>query len=305
MPPKLHSNLLRITAITLLLPILTLARNPGSSQEGHWPWSGSSDGSSSSSSSYSDHFGSNSNSHPGSGNSASGNPNGGNGGGASGFDSGFNRGNGGGGGPGFDVQAASHYRTIHGILAAVSMVILFPVGSVLLRVLPGKLGVWVHALFQVLAACVYVAGVGLGIYLVTVVRIPGRSGSLLTDPSINYHPIIGLVLLGLFLIQPVIGLIHHARFKKLQRRQVWSYLHLLNGRAGITVGIVNGGLGLNLAGASAHKKKVYVIVASVIWVLWMVVAIVAELIKFRQKRTRAAEEAKMVKAASVGRRGSD
>lgn len=68
---------------------------------------------------------------------------------------------------------------------------------------------------------------------------------------------------------------------------------------------MNGGLGLNLAGASAHKKKVYIIVASVVWVLWMVVAIVAELRKFRHKRNRAADEAKMVKAAAVERRGSD
>lgn len=52
------------------------------------------------------------------------------------------------------------------------MVVLFPAGSVLLRVLPGRLAVWVHKVFQLLAWCVWVAGAAVGVYLVTVVRVP-------------------------------------------------------------------------------------------------------------------------------------
>ncbi len=53
------------------------------------------------------------------------------------------------------------------------MVVLFPIGSILLRVLPGRFAVWVHGVFQLLAWCVYVAGAAVGVYLVTVVRVPG------------------------------------------------------------------------------------------------------------------------------------
>lgn len=214
---------------------------------------------------------------------------------------GFNRG----GGPGFDIAAAMHYRYIHGILAAVAMVILFPVGSILLRVLPGRLGVWVHAVFQVLAMCVYIAAAALGIYLVRTVQIPGV-GSLLSRSATNYHPIIGLALLALFLIQPVIGLIHHIRFKKVQKRQIWSYLHLFNGRVGVTLGIINGGLGLNLAGASAERKKVYTIVAAVMWSLWMITAAFAELRRVRSRRAaEKVDDRKMTKAVTTERRGSE
>lgn len=54
-----------------------------------------------------------------------------------------------------------------------AFVILFPIGSILMRVIPGRFAVWVHAVFQVLAWGVYVAAAALGIYLVRVVQIPG------------------------------------------------------------------------------------------------------------------------------------
>ena len=47
----------------------------------------------------------------------------------------------------------------------------------------------------------------------------------------------------------------------MQRRQIWSWLHLLTGRLAIPLGIVNGGLGLKLAGASTGLKTAYAIVA--------------------------------------------
>lgn len=55
------------------------------------------------------------------------------------------------------------------------MVVLFPVGSIIVRVVPGRFAVWVHAGFQMLAWAVYVAAVGMGIYLVSLVgdRLPG------------------------------------------------------------------------------------------------------------------------------------
>lgn len=127
------------------------------------------------------------------------------------------------------------------------------------------------------------------------------------DPSTNYHPIIGIVLLVLFVVQPVVGVIHHRVFKKLQKRQGWSYLHLVNGRLGISLGIINGGLGLHLASASDSHKRAYAIVAGIMWVLWMAVAVWAELRRARRSRRASAvpEATNLTKVVTGERRDSE
>lgn len=89
--------------------------------------------------------------------------------GSSGSDTGFGRD---GAGAPFDITQAMNYGRIHGILAALAFVVLFPVGSVLMRVVPGRFAIWAHAAAQVLGFGTYVAAAGLGIYLVTIVRTP-------------------------------------------------------------------------------------------------------------------------------------
>lgn len=84
------------------------------------------------------------------------------------------------GGAGFDVNQASRVRAIHGILGAVAMVILFPIGSILVRVLPGRFALWGHALAQLVSTCVFIAAVGLGIHLVREVRIPVGNGDIVS-----------------------------------------------------------------------------------------------------------------------------
>ena len=75
-------------------------------------------------------------------------------------------------GAGFDIDAAMRARTIHGILGALAMVILFPVGSILMRVVPGRFAIWIHGLAQIVAYAVYIAAVAMGIYMVRQVRLP-------------------------------------------------------------------------------------------------------------------------------------
>lgn len=186
-----------------------------------------------------------------------------------------------------NMGAILNYRRIHGILCALSMVVLFPMGSVLMRLLPGRVALWVHGLWQIVATCVYIAGVGLGIYLVQVIQTP--RGSLLDSASTNYHPIIGIVVLLLLFVQPFLGYIHHRKFKRLQRRQAWSYLHIYNGRITITLAMVNGGLGLHLADASEGRKRTYIIVSAIIWALWMAVALFSEIRRMRYNRRVEAE----------------
>ncbi|KAK3323773.1 hypothetical protein B0T19DRAFT_213410 [Cercophora scortea] len=193
-------------------------------------------------------------------------------------------GSGTGSGAGFDITTATYYRTAHGIVASLAIVLLFPIGSILMRILPGRLALYTHALFQLIALAVFIAGAALGIYLTQIVQLPFGGGSLLTNSATSYHPIIGLVVLAFLLLQPLLGVVHHRVFKRVQTRQVWSYLHIFNGRVVITLGIVNGGLGFHLAGASADRVRVYIIVAAIVWSLWMLVAFWSEVRRARGGR---------------------
>ncbi|KAF3039357.1 hypothetical protein E8E12_005828 [Didymella heteroderae] len=174
------------------------------------------------------------------------------------------------------IDSRQRMLIAHGVLASLAFVILFPLGSILIR-LGSFRGAWlIHGLFQIFAYLVYTAAVGLGIWLAQ--QAPSQVG--LLD---KYHPIIGLLLFALLFFQPVMGYIHHLRFKKLQRRTVWSYGHLWLGRIAITLGMINGGLGLLLAydaplgfAPSTGQVIAYGIVAPLIWLLYVTAAIVGE-----------------------------
>lgn len=95
------------------------------------------------------------------------------------------------------------------------------------------------------------------------------------------HPIIGLVLLALLFFQPILGIVHHIMFKKHQRRVVWSYAHIWFGRILITLGIINGGLGLQLANNTTSGVIAYGVIAGIIWLAWMAAAVYGEVKRHR------------------------
>ncbi|KAI1149581.1 hypothetical protein F4825DRAFT_468968 [Nemania diffusa] len=180
---------------------------------------------------------------------------------------------------GLTYASFESYRAAHGILAAVSFAFLFPFGAILMRVVPGKPPVAAHGGIQLIAYALYVAAAGLGLYLVSTVRLVGPGadyGGLLDSARTNAHPIIGIVLLVALLSQPVWGLLHHRRFARLRRRTWPSHVHLWLGRVGITLGIINGGLGLALAGTTGTFVVAYAVVAGVMWLLWLLAALYGE-----------------------------
>ncbi len=89
----------------------------------------------------------------------------------------------------------------------------------------------------------------------------------------GYHPIIGLVVIGLLLFQPMLGLVHHQIYKTRHIRTFWATAHVWFGRVVITLGIINGGLGLRLSANTAKGEIAYGVIAGVMWWLWMVVVI--------------------------------
>jgi hypothetical protein len=170
----------------------------------------------------------------------------------------------------------------HGVLAALAFVMFFPMGSILIR-LASFPGLWlVHGLFQIFAYLIYTAAFGLGIYFV-------RSSPInLLD---HYHPIIGIVVFVLLFFQPILGLMHHFQFKKYHRRTIWSYGHLWLGRIVITLGIINGGLGLLFAtetgffSPSTGQIAAYGVVAAIMWLAWVCASIVGERRRARANKT--------------------
>ncbi|KAI1502360.1 hypothetical protein F5X99DRAFT_408090 [Biscogniauxia marginata] len=182
----------------------------------------------------------------------------------------------------FDTAQAQRLRATHGVLAGIAFVALFPLGAILVR----RGASWAaHALAQLLACAVYAAAAGIGIYLVRVAPRSPRTGG--GDGGgggvvVAAHPIVGAVVLAaLLLVQPALGWAHHRRFARLGRRAAVSHAHLWVGRAGVTLGIVNGGLGLGLAGASGGAVAAYSVVAAVVWALWMLAAVFGEVRRAR------------------------
>jgi hypothetical protein len=168
----------------------------------------------------------------------------------------------------------SHYNTMvtaHAVLATLAFAFLFPVGGILIRVasFPGLW--WVHGLFQIFAWILYIAAFGLGVYMASHAGMMHEA-----------HPIIGIVIFIVLIFQPFLGLLHHVMFRKHSRRVVWSYGHIWLGRGVITLGIINGGLGLQLAErtrifAPSHGAIIgYSVVAGVIWLIYIASAIIGE-----------------------------
>ena len=167
--------------------------------------------------------------------------------------------------------------TAHAVLATLAFGLIFPSGGILIR-LASFPRLWlIHGLVQLLAYVFYIAAFALGVYMATHARMIGQA-----------HPIVGIVVFLLIVFQPVLGFVHHVAFKKYSRRTVWSYAHLWLGRVAITLGIINGGLGLQLSqrtrifAPSQGAVIGYAVAAGVMWLLYVASAIIGERKRSRQ-----------------------
>lgn len=116
-----------------------------------------------------------------------------------------------------------------------------------------------------MALCLALVTLGMGVWL--------AKG---TEYIETYHAIIGIFVIASICVQPVTGWVHHMFFKKTGTRGVWSFLHRFWGIGMITLGAINGGFGLQLAGADNKYVIVYAVMAALIWVVWMSISIVSQ-----------------------------
>ncbi|KAH7163008.1 hypothetical protein B0J13DRAFT_26833 [Dactylonectria estremocensis] len=161
----------------------------------------------------------------------------------------------------------------HGIIMAIVFVIAYPIGAI---VMP-TLGNWlIHAGWQTLAFLGMWAGFALG-YVVA--RDDGYWWN-------NTHTKMGTIVCALLGLQPVLGWAHHQYFLKHQQRGLISHGHIWYGRVLMVLGIVNGGLGLQLAGTSRGLTIAYSVVAAIVSILYVAASLVGGMRKRRQTSKR-------------------
>ncbi|KAL8660411.1 MAG: hypothetical protein Q9202_006576 [Teloschistes flavicans] len=166
-------------------------------------------------------------------------------------------------------QVRINAEMVHGILMGIAFVIFFPGGAILIRLLHSRNAVWIHAATQLFAYALALSGFGLGVYIAV---YPYR--------QINvYHPIIGIVVIAFFALQPVLALVQHAFWKKEQRKTVWGVAHVWLGRVVLTLGMTNGGLGLMLSDNTTKGEIGYGVVAALVWLGWVGVVVWSEVRK--------------------------
>lgn len=189
-------------------------------------------------------------------------------GGGSGSGSGNGNGTGSGAGTGNGGQFAndgllSSFATFnsvlmaHAVLGCLAFAVLFPIGGTIIRQM-GARGLWLHAAWQSVTYAMAVAAMGCGIWMANATHQLGEA-----------HAIVGLVVVCGLVVQPFTGILHHALFRKRGRRTWVSYMHIFWGVPLVTLGIVNGGLGLELAGERAYVKIMYGVFAGLVWAVWL------------------------------------
>ncbi|KAJ5464702.1 CBD9-like protein [Penicillium daleae] len=140
----------------------------------------------------------------------------------------------------------------HGFLMTFAIGLFLPIGAMVMQVVPWQKKVSrIHAPLQAFALAMLVSGMGVGIYL-------GVS----TSKIDYYHPIIGFIVVGgLLLFQPLMGLYSHLHLRKTGARSNFAYVHRWFGRIMVILGIINGGLGFMLAGVGSPGVPLGAVIA--------------------------------------------
>ncbi|KAI0969952.1 hypothetical protein F4678DRAFT_437091 [Xylaria arbuscula] len=170
------------------------------------------------------------------------------------------------------IKEIPRLESAHGIIMSIVMVVLYPLGSILMPIF----GSWVlHAVWQMGSFLLMWAGFAIGIVL------SQRTGINFSET----HTLLGTVVVALFGVQPIGGYVHHLYYVKHQKRGLVSHGHIWYGRILLVLGIVNGGLGLQLASARQSLVIAYSVVAAVIFAVYIGGAIFGEIKRHRTSRS--------------------
>ena len=97
---------------------------------------------------------------------------------------------------------------------------------------------------QLLGLAIMIGAMGLGIDVAMQLEYFSFGAS-----YVPAHVIIGLLATSMIiLLQPALGLLQHRHFRKTGKKSWWGYVHRWNGRVAVLLGMINQGLGFQLAG---------------------------------------------------------
>jgi len=85
--------------------------------------------------------------------------------------------------------------------------------------------------------------------------------------------------------QPLLGFLQHSFFRRNKRRGLWGHAHLWLGRILIILGVVNGGLGLQLVDEDEGDGKwrnIYIGIAIAMAVIYVIIVVGTFLFKRRR-----------------------
>ena len=174
-------------------------------------------------------------------------------------------------------QVQDRFIQAHGTLASIAFVAIFPIGAILVRLASFRQLAWTHGGLQIFGYAIFIAAAGIGIFM-------ADGFDYLREP----HAIIGILLLAVLFFMPFIGAIHHRVYKTVQKRTWWSYGHIFTGRAAVVLGMVNGGLGLQLADARSSYTIAYGVFAGLMGVLYLGAIVFGEFQRARESSQEAA-----------------
>jgi hypothetical protein len=200
-----------------------------------------------------------------------------------------------------------HVLIAHAVMATTAWAFFFPIGSIFLRLnINHPIMLKLHIYTQILSYIVYAAAAGLGIWLAI---DTSKFVDIWSDP----HPIIGLIILVFATLQPFTGWIHHRIYRARAvilanthrgprpGRTIWGRIHLWTGRILITLGIINGGLGLRIMERSPTQDHSltrsaeigYSIGAGLMWCIYVFITLVSEGTRSARKRKQVFESSRM------------
>ncbi|KAI9844188.1 MAG: hypothetical protein M1838_002291 [Thelocarpon superellum] len=179
-------------------------------------------------------------------------------------------------GGGYSSVAATQQRNFqiaHGTLMGLAFVVIFPLGGIVVRTLNSPSVAYVHGSIQAIGYAVVLAGLGVGVWLAQ------------HDASFHVpHTVIGLVVVGLLAVQLALGILHHSMYLRTRRASVPTHLHIWLGRIVLLLGLINGGLGLQLADNTRSGCIAYGVVAGIVGVSYFVITATAKLVGSRSRR---------------------
>lgn len=167
-------------------------------------------------------------------------------------------------------ETTEHVIEAHGIIMSLAFLIFFPLGALTIRLshFRGR-SIWIHGPLQISAYIVALAGFGMGVWI-----------AYTTNQLREHHSIIGIILIALLLIQPILSLTHHRIYRRDKKRTKWAVSHVWLGRSLLTLGVINGGLGIQLSENTRGSMVAYGVVAAVVFLLYVAVVV------FSDKRSR-------------------